>query len=53
MWYIKGIGLNSYKMKGQGGSYRVFESRGKVLVEASRGDQFWVKYGRWEEAGSK
>ena len=21
MWYIKGIGLNSYKMKGQGGSY--------------------------------
>ena len=21
MWYIKGIGLNSYKMKGLGGSY--------------------------------
>ena len=21
MWYIKGTGLNSYKMKGQGGSY--------------------------------
>ena len=21
MWYIKGIGLNSYKMKGQGGSF--------------------------------
>ena len=21
MWYIKGIGLNSYKMKGQGRSY--------------------------------
>ena len=21
LWYIKGIGLNSYKMKGQGGSY--------------------------------
>ena len=35
MWYIRGIGLNSYKMKG------LFESRGKVLVEASRGDRFW------------
>ena len=39
MWYIKGIGLNSYKMKGA--RRELFESRGKVLVEASRGDRFW------------
>ena len=49
MWYIEGIGLNSYKMKGQGRSYlRVW---GKVLVETSRGDRFGGIGLVWEMGG--
>ena len=52
MWYIKGIGTNS--LKNEGARRDLFESMGKVLVDASRGDPFWnwVTYGRWEEGDS-
>ena len=29
MWYVKGIGLNSYNIKGQGGSYLKGFGRGE------------------------